>query len=148
MPRAVPKTMLTPNSSAATRTMIAPAGNRGTRALAPAPSRPLSPPSTADRMSRLRKWYVQNVDAAGGITSSAIIKISPTACRPMTVIPATNASNNTSSVSTGQPCDPANGASKHNRLNSLKSSTQMTVMPPDAAAISIASRHSMAAVLP
>ena len=122
-PRRVPNSTLITNPAEVVTTITAPAGRRGTRADSPAPMNPPAAPISAARIVIARRSWVQKRAAAAGVISRATIRISPTACSPITVTATTRASISASRSATGKPCVAAYGASKHSRFSSLNSST-------------------------
>ncbi len=84
-------------------TITAPAGRRGTSADSPAPMNPPAAPISAARTVITRRSWVQKRAAAAGVISRATIRISPTACKPITVTATTSPSISTSRSATGNP---------------------------------------------
>ena len=95
-----------------------------------------------------RRSCVQKRAAAAGVINSATIRISPTACRPMTVTATTSASMTASSTPVARPCEAAYSASKQSMLSSLNVTTAAATSTSETIPISKASEVSIDAVLP
>ena len=108
---------------------------------------PAAPISAASTVIARRSW-VQKRAAAAGVINRATIRISPTACSPITVTATTRASMSASRSATGKPCVAAYGASKQSRFSSLNSSTAAATRISEMTAISTASADNIEAVLP
>jgi len=111
--------MLNRNTEEVTKTITAPLGIRGIKALSDAPNHPPSAPITADNTAIVESLCVQNRAAAGGVIRKAMMRMSPTDCRPMTVTAVTRPSRRMSSHKVGQPSAAAKSSSKQSRVNSL-----------------------------
>ena len=71
--------MLNKKKMVQTKTIMAPEGSFENRALMPAPAIPPAAPRPPEMMTMRHIFSVQNLAAAAGMTSKAIIRMSPTA---------------------------------------------------------------------
>lgn len=109
---------------------------------------PLRAPKMMATTVILTIFSVQKRAAAGGMTNSEIIKISPTACKPMIVTTTTRPISVMSSKTTGKPREMANPSSKQSSVSSLYSRMEISMQVRPALPMSQASLATIDAVLP
>jgi len=140
--------MLRANSAPAVSTITLPAGMSGSSADIAAPTSAEIAPNRADTTSMCPSFSVQNRDAAGGITSSAITMISPTACSPATTTITTSPISIRSIRETGHPLTRANASLKQTMHSSFLSVSVMSSAASAIAPMSVASPVFIAAACP